>query len=75
MRAVVRPADHEVGADGADLRTIQHDLDVARFGVDPALRQAMRDGREAGSMAVKACLDACVHRVVIVMHRTGSLDN
>ena len=73
IRAVIRAADHEVGTNAANLRAIQHELDVARLGVAPALGQAMRHGCEAGAMAVQAGLDTSVHGVVVMMHGLGSL--
>lgn len=73
MRAVIGAADHEVGTDAANLRAIQHELDVARLGVAPPLGQAMRYGCEAGAVAVQAGLDTGVHGVVVMMHELGSL--
>lgn len=73
VRAVIRSTDHEIRADGANLRTIQHDLNVAGLSVSPALRKAVRDGRETASVAVEACLNACVHGVIVMLHPLDSL--
>ena len=68
MLRVVRAADHEFGADHANLCAIHHDGDVRRIRMMPALLQAMRNGGEAASMAIEASCDACLHGVVSVIH-------
>ena len=56
-----RTAQHEIGGGDADLGAVLHQPDVVGSGMLTAFVQAMRNGREANGVAVKAVGDAVLH--------------
>lgn len=68
---LVGAARHEVERGGANLRAIQHDLDVVGRGVRAAYLKAMlRRHRQTGNVAVVAGIHAGLHfGAHVVVHR------
>jgi hypothetical protein len=58
---VLRSADHEGGAGGADLGAIHQEPDVALFGMLAPLAQAVRDGLKTDTVTIRTVLNALLH--------------